>query len=349
LTTRGKWIAGVLAFVVLAVGGFVGFKLLTRDEGEGLLEALDIPGISRPDPILCPLTGEEAPNEALASRPAIAVKVENSPDARPQAGLNEADIVYEVEAEGGITRYMVLFQCQDADRIGPVRSARPVDLPLLLQFDHPLFAYAGGVAGLKARIAESGVVDLNYIDAADAYTEDPARVAPHQFFTSTGALYDAAGNRGGEPEPLFTYEEELDRQGTDKAKTVHLDFSPEADVFWTYRRQDDVYVRAHGTEPHTVEDGEQVSSTNVVVMMVKPLPTNIIDPAGNPVPNYDIVGSGKAFVFRNGRAIPGTWERDSKGAITTFVDRDGEQIPLAPGRTWVTLFPTDAEAPPAFE
>ena len=348
MTRRSKWTASVLTVIVLAVGGYIGFQLLTKEPGESFAQAIT-PGFVQPDPVLCPLTGEEAPSDDVAERPTIAVKVENSPESRPQAGLNEADIVYEVEAEGGITRYMALFQCQDAERIGPVRSARPVDVPLVVQFNQPLFGYAGGSGPVKARIAASDVVDLNYIDAANAYTEDPARVAPHQFFTSTRALYGAAGNKGGTPEALFEYEEDLDRQGTERAKTVHLNFSPVADVFWTYKRQDNTYVRAHGTEPHTVEDGDQVATTNVVVMMVRPLPTNFVDPAGNPVPNYDVIGSGEAFVFRNGRAISGEWQRDSKGAVTAFVDEDGEEIPLAPGRTWVTLFPTDAEAPVSFE
>jgi Protein of unknown function (DUF3048) N-terminal domain/Protein of unknown function (DUF3048) C-terminal domain len=348
VSTRGRWLTGALAVIVLAVGGYIGFQLLTKEPGESLAQAI-VPDFVDPGPTLCPYTGVEAPDEATAVRPAIAVKVENAPESRPQAGLGEADVVYEVEAEGGITRFMVVFQCQDADRIGPVRSARPVDQNLLTQLHNPLFAYAGGVAGLKERIASLGVVDLNYIDAVEAYTEDPARVAPHQFFTSTAALYDAAGKKGGEPEPLFTFDDELDRDGTKKAKTIHTNFSSVADVFWTYMRQDNVYVRAHGTEPHTLEDGSQVSATNVVVMMVKRLPTNITDPAGNPVPNYDIVGSGKAFVFRGGRAISGRWERDGKSDLTTFVGADGEEIPLAPGRTWVTLFPTDAEEPLAFE
>ena len=340
MSTRGKVVAGVLAVVVLAVGAFVGYRLLTKDPGESVFAG--VPIIGEPAPPECPYTGEEARNEKRAERPAIAVKVENHEAARPQAGLNDADIVYEIEVEGGITRFMALFQCQDARRIGPVRSARPVDIPLLQQLERPLYAYAGGVTGIKNRIAALDVVDLNYIDAVDAYEQDFAREAPHQFFTSTRALYSAARGDGGTPEPLFSYEEELDRQGTRKGADVHLPFSPFADVSWSYDRQDDVYLRSHGTTPHTLENGDQVAATNVVVMLVKRISTGRTDPAGNPVPNYDIVGSGKAFVLRDGRAISGRWERGSPGDITTFVDRDGEEITLAPGRTWVTLFPADA-------
>jgi Protein of unknown function (DUF3048) N-terminal domain/Protein of unknown function (DUF3048) C-terminal domain len=342
VSTRAKVVAGVLAVVVLAAGGFIGYRLLTRDPGEAIFAG--VPIIGEPAPPECPYTGEEARNENRAERPAIAVKVENHEAARPQAGLNKADIVYEIEVEGGITRFMALFQCQDVGRIGPVRSARPVDIPLLQELEQPLFAYAGGITSIKNRIASLDVVDLNYIDAADAYEQDFAREAPHQFFTSTRALYEAADGKGGTPEPLFTYDEDLDRRGTRKGTDIHLPFSPFADVSWSYDKQDEMYLRSHGTTPHTLEDGDQVAATNVVVMLVRRISTGRTDPAGNPVPNYDIIGSGKAFVMRNGRAISGRWERGSPGDITTFVDRQGEEIALAPGRTWVELYPTDAPA-----
>jgi hypothetical protein len=332
-------VAGVLAVVVVGVGAFIGYRILTKDPGEALFAG--VPIIGQPAPPQCAYTGEEARNEPRSLRPPIAVKIENSPDARPQAGLDRADLVYEVEAEGGITRFMAVFQCQDVKRIGPVRSARPVDIPLLKQFQDPLFAYAGASSAVQKMVTAVDIVDLNYVDAADAYVQDPARVAPHQFFTSTRALYGAAGKKGGTPEPLFAYAEDLDPKGTGKAEEIHLDFSPVADVFWSYDRRDDVYLRSHGTIPHTLENGAQVSATNLVVMLVKRLSTGLVDSAGNPVPNYQVVGSGKALVFRGGRVISGRWERDSAGDIATFVDRDGDEVALAPGRTWVTLFPTD--------
>jgi hypothetical protein len=344
LSTRGKVLAGILAVVVLAVGGFIGYRLLTRDPGEAIFAGVPIIGGDAPPE--CPYTGEEARNDSRSQRPAVAVKVENSDAARPQAGLDRADLVYEAEAEGGITRFMAIFQCQDVKRIGPVRSARLVDGSLLQQFNQPLFAYAGGSAATTNRIGKLDMVDLNYNDAADAYEQDLTREAPHQYFTSTRALYGAAGEEGGTPEPLFSYDGELETRGTRKANDVHLSFSPAADVVWTYDRRDGVYLRSHGTTPHTLENGARVSASTIVVMLVKRVTTGLVDVAGSPVPDWDVIGSGKAFVIRDGRAISGRWERGSAGDETTLVDRDGEEIALAPGRTWVTLFPTDAPAPP---
>jgi hypothetical protein len=342
LSTRGKTLVGVLSVIVLAGAAFVGFRLLTKEEGEPI-----IPGVPILDaPTLCPLTGEEAPSDSVAERPALAIKVENIAEARPQAGLLEADVVWEEEAEGGITRFIAVYQCEDADRIGPVRSARPVDPPVLLQLGTPLFGYAGGVAKVEEDIAQAGVVDLNYIDAAGAYTRDPNRSAPHDLYSSTRALRREAGGRGQAPEALFTYRADPpERRGTRAGREIVADWSIATDVVWRYRAGDGLYRRFHGEEAHTVEDGSQVAVENVVVMMVERLQTRIVDPAGNPVPNFEVIGEGEAVVFRDGRAIRGSWERADEEEITRFVDRQGEDIALKPGTTWIMLYPNDAEAP----
>ena len=123
LTRRGRSVAVIGALVVLGIGA-VGAAYITRPAGASLGQA--ITEIVRPDPI-CPLTGLRATGDAVPARPALAVKIENSPLARPQAGLNDADIVYEEPVEGGITRFIALYQCADVDRLGPVRSARTTD------------------------------------------------------------------------------------------------------------------------------------------------------------------------------------------------------------------------------
>ena len=342
LSTRGKTLVGVLSVVVLAGAAFVGFRLLTKEEGEPI-----IPGVPILDqPTLCPLTGEEAPSDQVVERPALAIKVENIDEARPQSGLAEADVIWEEEAEGGITRFIAVYHCEDAARVGPVRSARPVDPPVLLLFRKPLFGYAGGVAKVEQDIAEAGVIDLNYIDAAEAYTRDPNRTAPHDLYTTTRALRREAGGRGQVPEALFTYEEDPpERRGTRPGRQIVADWSIATDVLWRYRSGDGLYRRFHGEEAHILEDGSQMAVDNIVAMMVERLDTRIVDPAGNPVPNFEVVGEGDVVVFRDGRAIRGSWERPEEGELMRLVDRRGEDFPLKPGTTWVMLYPTDAEAP----
>jgi hypothetical protein len=345
LSTRGKTLVSIVSVVVLAGAAFVGFRLLTKGEGEPI-----IPGVPILDqPTLCPLTGEEAPSDAAAEQPALAIKVENLDAARPQAGLLEADLIWEEEAEGGITRFIAVYQCQTAARVGPVRSARPVDAPLLEQLGEPLFGYAGGAGPVKEQLADASIIDLNYIDAAQAYTRDESRSAPHDLYTSTRALRKAARNRGEAPEAQFIYQEDApERRGTRPGREIVADWSIATDVVWRYRGSDGLYRRFHGEEPHLMEDGSQVAADNVVVMMVERTRTGLVDPAGNPVPSFEVVGRGDAIVFRDGRAIRGRWERPDEGDLTQLVDRDGEDIALKPGTTWIMLYPTDAEAPLEF-
>ncbi|HSL67556.1 MAG TPA: DUF3048 domain-containing protein, partial [Actinomycetota bacterium] len=195
LTARGKTVIGVLAVLVLLGAAVVGYLLMT---GRGGTLGGIIGGTTRPEP--CPLTGIE-PESGSPERPALAIKVENIAEARPQAGLDRADIVYEEPVEGGITRFVVVFHCGDARRVGPVRSVRVVDADILVQFGRPLFGFAGGVPPAVRRVSRAGIQDLNYNVAVDAYTRDPNRSAPHDLYTSTRALY-RAGEDTGVPEPI---------------------------------------------------------------------------------------------------------------------------------------------------
>ncbi|MGH2661665.1 MAG: DUF3048 domain-containing protein [Actinomycetota bacterium] len=342
LSTRARTVVWVAAAVVLAGAAFVGFRLLTKEEGEPLLA---VPFIG-PDPT-CPLTGLEAEDESVLERRVLAVKIENAPEARPQIGLAEADVVYEQEAEGGITRFAALYHCSDAERIGPIRSARPVDPATLQQYGEPLFVHAGSVDAVIRAVEQAGIEMINCNFEEQVCPRDESRVAPHDVFTSTEALRDAGQKEGPAPPEVFSFDRDVP-EAARRGREVHLNFSPVADVTWRYRARDDVYLRFHDESPHELEDGDQVATANVVVMVVKRLDTRITDSAGTPVPNFEVIGTGQAFVFRNGQVIRGTWDRETADDPTTLLDRDGEEIALSPGTTWVELFPSDAPEPVEF-
>ena len=330
----GLLTAGVL--VATACGGDG-----SDDGGTGVLG-----GILGDDPVICPLTGQEAEDEALAERRVLAVKIENSPEARPQIGLAEADVVYEQEAEGGITRFNVLYHCSDAERIGPIRSARPVDPPILQQYGDPLFVHAGSVDAVIEDVEAAGIEMINCNFEEEVCPRDPEHTAPHDIFTSTDSLRDAGEDTGDPPADVFAFEED-EPQGK-RGREVHLNFSPVADVTWRYRGNQEAYMRFHDEEPHDLEDGSQVSAINVVVMMVDRRDTRISDAAGNPVPTFEVVGEGDLYVFRNGTVVEGTWQREEESSPTELLDKDGNEIALAPGNTWVELFPNDAPEPIEF-
>jgi DUF3048 family protein len=319
--------------VGLAAGVVIVYLLVTGKElsPQGLFRG------KKAAPETCPLT-DVPQTDGIPDRPALAVKVENLPAARPQAGLGNADIVYEEPVEGGITRFIAVFQCRDAERIGPIRSARLVDADILRQFGSPVFAFAGGVPEVVSAVEGSGAVSIPYTTSSEFFEEDPNRSEPHHVFSSTSVLYRGAA--GGTPEPVFSFDP--DRPTSEKrSRLIHLDFSPSANVFWKFSPKNRVWLRSHDEEPHMLEDGSRVSAANVIVQVVKVRPSEIVDVAGNPSPEIEAVGSGKAYVFRNGRVIEGQWVREGKDDLTEFLDAGGEKIPLAPGLTWVELFPSD--------
>ncbi len=339
LTRRGKVAAAAATVAILAVAAVGYFAVFPNRAPAFVQGAMSRVGLAEPPPPpSCPLTGQPAPHGRVPDRPALAIKVENLPEARPQAGLDRADVVYEEPVEGGITRFIVVYQCHDAGRVGPVRSGRTTDPKVLVQFGRPVMGYAGGQAPVVRAIDRAGVIDMNYNIAISAYIRDDSRAAPHNLYTSTRALWKAAKAKEGAPAPVFAYDPELAGPSR-KARTVHLPFSSYSDVFWKWSRTQAAWLRSHGTVPHLLEDGSQVQAANVVVMQVQVRSGPIVDAAGNHSPEVELTGSGKAYVFRDGRMIVGRWERPTLKDVTTFVTKAGAEIALAPGITWVELLP----------
>jgi hypothetical protein len=335
ITRRGRlWsivgivvIAGALVVGALALGG--------KGPAQGLVGKL-----VHKAPPRCPLTGQVARGGAVPDRPALAVKVENLPESRPQTGLGTADIVFEEPVEAGITRFIAVYQCAGAARIEPVRSARLEDADVVRQFGHALFAHAGGVPKVTNRLHAAHLIDLNFIQYAADFRRDPARLAPHNLYTSTSLLWKHAPPKDGPPPALFTYDRNLPTAARQVA-WVHLPFSGYSDVYWRWSGKSGVWLRYHGTVPHTLSDGSQVRAKNVVVQVVNVTLSQITDVNGVHSPFAHVIGHGKAYVFRNGRMIVGRWSRSGLNAITTFTDRHGTVIPLMPGNTWVELYPSD--------
>lgn len=343
LSRRGK-VAAAGATIAVAASGALGYFALFPQQAPAFVRStLQTVGIVGPEAgppaPTCPLTGEVVPGGKVPARPALAIKVENHPEARPQAALNEADIVVEEPVEGGYTRFIAIFQCNDADRVGPVRSGRTTDPDYLRQLGSAVFGYAGGVNRVKKEVPAVGLVDVNYIIAADEYTRDPSRSAPHDLYTTTADLWRAAASASGAPDPLFAYSPSWDGRAR-AVSSVHLPYSWVSDVIWTWDRGQRVWLRSHGDEPHLDEVGDQVSARSVVIQVVRVTDGDIIDPAGNPSPEVELTGTGKAYVLRGGKVIVGRWERETLDAVTRFVTKDGTEMTLAPGPAWVQLLPS---------
>jgi DUF3048 family protein len=350
LTRRGRVLLGLVTVIILAAGGVGVVMALGGGTGLGPIgsgqQSAGGPSGTQttpPPPPECPLSGVD-PKGTVPVRPALAVKVENLPAARPQTGLSWADIVYEEPVEAGITRFIAVYQCQNASRIEPVRSGRLTDVDILRQLGHPIVGYSGGVRSVVNAFRDAGFIDVSFETARGgrAYHRDPNRSVPHNLYTSTKSLYAAARGQfqPQAPDPLFTYSDEAPADASTVPK-VHVPFSSSSDVFWKWSKSKNAWLRFHGTVPHVSSDGSQFSAKNVVVQVVQIKLTDVTDANGVHSPRVISVGSGKAYVFRDGKMIRGTWKRDSAADITKFVDANGDEIPLAPGNTWIELLPQD--------
>lgn len=299
-----------------------------------------------PIPVICPLTGVETSKDFDIERPALGVKIENSTKSRPQAGLEHADIVYEELAEGGVTRFLGMFHCDDADPLGPIRSARLVDPDILLEYTPVLFSFSGGNPIVKDKISNTrGITSLRYGNHADAYRRQRGRPAPSDLFSTTQKLRelsDASSVRGAPTSNLIFKAADPLPQGASVTTTVRFDYSGVINaVKYTFDVASNSYLRSHGETAHNSVTGQQLRATNVVVLKVRVRQGTIRDAAGNFSPDIAVVGEGEATVVYGGKAIVGKWRRSSLVSHTQLFDSTGNPIPLLPGKTWFHLVPQE--------
>jgi hypothetical protein len=299
---------------------------------------------------ICPLTGLPAGAGGVPHRPALLVKIGNEPEgARPQSGLNEADIVFDTPAEGFVMRYIAVYQCTNAASIGPTRSVRWVDYHLARQFINPILAFAGGInQNVDTVMADSWILPANLLEGGQAAGHRiTTRVPPDNLYTSTTALYGLYKTHVGTPPPVFTYTKATPA-GAKPASGAEINFSEGTDAIWTWSSKADAWLHSYTTGPDIDQtDGAQVSTTNIVIQEVHYKVGPYIESTGG---SGDIesqtLGTGKAVILRNGTQIAVTWHRKDLLAPTTFTDAAGHAVDLAPGRTWVELVPDDVYTRP---
>lgn len=330
-TKRGVAIGG--GVVVLAA---VAFMLMGNREG-GPLEALG--KAITPDPVTCPLTGIEPGKESLAERPAVAVKISNIPMAYPLSGLEEAEVVYEELVEGGLTRFMAIYHCTDASKVGPVRSSREVDAAIMTPYTR-ILAAAGGNDAVRSVLSESGIVlvDENTSGTAMQRVERVGVAMEHTLYADTAALRKLGKKQyeGTPSEGLFKFGE-LEPTGK-RTKTISIEFGAASS---SYQWDGEQWLRFDEGSPLLSESGEQIAVDNVIIEEHRIDYSEITDNVGAASTVIkDVTGSGRAVLFRDGRAIKGRWERDSVDDPVRFVTKDEEEMVLAEGSTWIELVPS---------
>jgi hypothetical protein len=294
-----------------------------------------------PPPVLWPLTGLES--GAVPPHPALAVKIENSLDARPQTGLNSADVVWEEVVEGGITRFVAVYHSTLPDEIGPVRSVRPMDSAIAAPL-HGLFAFSGGQAGYVQAIADAGLQVLSLDAGSDGFYRSDSRYAPHNVYAAPLTLIGQADpDHQADPAGQFAFaatgEQPTAATAGTPATVLDLTLSGVSHPAWAWSAPDGKWVRAESGTPSVEADGTPLRATNVVVLRVDIVNTSGVDPAGNPVPDTVLTGRGEALVATGGMTMPVTWVKNSEAEPLVLLGADGNPIRLAPGNTWVELVP----------
>jgi hypothetical protein len=299
-----------------------------------------------PPPVLWPLTGLES--GAVPVHPALAVKIENSVDARPQTGLNSADIVWEEVVEGGITRFVAVYHSTLPGEIGPVRSVRPMD-PSIAAPLHGLFAFSGGQAGYVGAVADAGLQVVSFDAGNDGFYRIDSRYSPHNVYAAPLTLLAQADpEHQAAPVAQFDIAATADQAtavaaGT-PANALGLTLSGSSHPQWAWNALDATWVRAEGTTPSVEVDGTPLRATNVVVVRVDVVATDGTDPAGNPIPETLLEGRGEALVATGGRTMPVTWVKNGTADRLVLLDPAGNPVRLAPGNTWVELVPNGGGA-----
>jgi hypothetical protein len=290
-----------------------------------------------PPPPVCPLTGED-PRGIDFERPAVAVKVENSPAARPQSGLEKADVVVEEIVEGGITRFMAIYHCDDAKKVGPVRSARFDDPKIANPFTRVL-AYSGSNSIVERELGKQKVIALNELNEVDAFFRvPPGTFEIHNLYTDTTRLRAVVKKRKLDPpRPVFEFG---DLEGKPRrARSIDVDFNNSSTI--EYRWKKGAWRRFEAGSPFRTAAGKQIAVANVLVQEVEvnPSPT-IVDSANNPSPDIALIGKGRALLFRDGVVVKGRWKTKKQGAPPVFTTRRGKPMVFAPGEIWIELVPS---------
>lgn len=333
----------VLLLVVLGIvacgGGDDGEAAPTTTSSSPSTTALPPPA---PAPGTGPLTALPG-DPARLGRAALVVKIDNAPKARPQAGINEADVVVEEGVEGGVTRFAAVFHSGDAASVGPVRSARSTDIAVATPLGRPLFAYSGANAVFARLLRSSPLIEVGVAQVPGAYRREPGRPAPYNLFSSTPPLFGRAPEGSTPPAPLFAYRAPGEAPPGASAPAGRVQAQWRGRIVTTVVYEWDPgaggFARTQDGTAHVDAAGRRVAPENVVLQSVRYRDTGLVDRSGAAVPEVELVGEGEAWVLTGGRMVRGRWTKAGPAAVTAYVDPSGAPIRLAPGRTWVELVP----------
>ena len=279
-----------------------------------------------------PLTGLPLDGSA-PSRPIIAVKIPNTPEAQPQSGLGDADMVSEELVEGGITRLAVFFYSKVADLAGPVRSMRASDIGIVRPL-HATIVSSGAAPPTLRRLTRAKVP---YFTGGPGYYRDSGRIAPYNLMVHLKELARTLKAPKESPASYLQWGTDSDFAGTKAAKSISAKFSAYRTSQFAYRGGK--YVNTNSYAPAN----DNFKADTVLVLRVREGDAGYLDPAGNPVPETVLVGKGKVLVFHDGKVVKGTWAKKTRDSQIVLKTKKGAQIKVPAGRVYTELVPRDQD------
>lgn len=293
------------------------------------------PTTTLPAPEVMPLTGLPITDAAAATRPALVAKIDNHPAARPQSGLNQADIVYEENVEQ-LTRFAAVFHTNAPTSIGPIRSGRTQDINLFSAYLNPLFVWSGGNSKTTSLINKSVLVNMGALVAYQqgGYRRESARKAPHNLYADASKIYTLTPKGATRPPQQFQYRGSSDAMPAAATASAGIKLSMDGvKVQWLWDSATGDYLRSIDKDKSFDFDKSQINAKNVVVLFMQ-YKASSADPRS---PEAQSLGNGEAWIYTNGSLVRGKWARAKETDVFSLSDLAGAPIKLTPGRTWVEL------------
>lgn len=327
----------ILAVIIASVSTYLilSRKTVTKAVPKPTVKVTEKPAPELPK-YYSPLTGKLVNNQAEVNVPVTGVMIENSPEARPQSGLKDSGIVFEAIAEGGITRFLVLYQAEKPQMIGPVRSLRLYDIDWLAAFNSSI-AHVGGSASALNEIRNGKYRDIDQFFNSKSYWRSTDRYAPHNVYTSFERL-DALNLSKGYISSTFKGFTRVDGKPVDKPDATDINIAISSYMYnsnYVYDKGSNTYARNQAGEPHLDRESGQISPSVVIAMSVDE--ETIFEDGYRQ--SITTIGSGNAVIFQNGTAIAVTWNKASQTDQITFTDSAGKDVPLVRGQTWIAAIP----------
>jgi hypothetical protein len=298
---------------------------------------------STPTPSTSPTTEPEPPTTLLSGRrgkdgQVLAVKLDNTVNSHPHAGLLAADVIYLEEVEYGLTRFMAVYSSKYPKVIGPVRSARISDLEILQQYGKLAFAFSGAQGPILDDIAAAPLYPLSNDAGAAGYSRSPDRTAPWDLFADPKELLKGAPKATEAQDVGFTFDTEPPTGGK-KAKEFTA-FWPGAQAKFVWSPKQERWLLTMDGSRAMSTEGPQLGGTTVIVQRVDVYPSKYGDAYGGVTPITETVGKGAAWMFRDGKVWPITWSRPSAKEGTTWKYK-GSEVAFDPGQVWILLLDED--------